>query len=267
MKKDTLDTYKSELESFLKDYEEYVELRGGYAGAKREDLRKSLQRKSSLIWVIISAVHGGISLTLKSKAVLSFEQALHQSLTDAIQDQDSRSFVESHIVLVLNKAIGNIDNNTIPTQEISPILPIMDEELKKRCLHLLSGSHPLDTVIRESTVILEDRLRGKFSHEKLSEIIPSSVDQMGETLVNKLLSPNDPKIVISKDKAERIAFYKMMIGIVAYLRNPFHHSLNDKTKLSLAWSVVGLVDSLLTELDNCYVSEDITTNLSEGKAK
>jgi hypothetical protein len=266
MKKETLDIYKSELESFLKDYEEYVELRG-YADAKREDLRKSLQRESSLIRVIISAVHGGLSLTLRSKVVLIFEQALSQSLTDAIQDEDSRDFIESHIVLVLNQAIGNIVNNTIPTQEISPILPIMDEELKKRCLYLLNSSQPLDTVLRESTVILEDRLRGKFSHEKLSEIIPSSVDQMGETLVNKLLSPNDPKIVISKDKAERIAFYKMMIGIVAYLRNPCHHSLDNKTKLSLAWSVVGLIDSLLTELDNCYVSEDIITNLSDGEAK
>jgi hypothetical protein len=48
----------------------------------------------------------------------------------------------------------------------------------------------------------------------------------------------------------------MMIGIISYLRNPSHHSLNDDIDWAFAWSLVGLVDSLLYELDNSFKSEE-----------
>jgi hypothetical protein len=116
-------------------------------------------------------------------------------------------------------------------------------------------------------VVLEHRLRGKISHEKLSEIIPSSADQIGESLANKLLSPARPVIVVSDDKLERTAFLKMVQGVFAYLRNSSHHSLDNRTKRSLAWSVVGLVDALLLELDNSYVPGETASDSSKGRDK
>lgn len=249
MNKMTLEGYKSHLESFLKDYGEFKS--SGYY-SKTEQLRTRLQRAIPLVSQIVDAVHGGHSLNIESKTI-TFRQALAYSLTGNIPDEHQK-FLESNIELTLNEAIGNIVNGTIPTREIQPVLPIMNEDLRKRCMDLLNAPGSFDRVIREATVVLEHRLRAKISHERLSEVIPSSAEQIGESLANKLLSPSNPVIVVSEDKLERVAFLKMIQGVFAYLRNSSHHSLDDKTKWSLAWSVVGLIDSLLIELDHSYVS-------------
>ena len=79
---------------------------------------------------------------------------------------------------------------------------------------------------------------------------------VGEKLVNKLLNPNDPILVISDEKDKRVAFHKMLLGIFSYLRNPYHHQIDPTTEWSWAWSIVGLIDSLLLKVDNCSISED-----------
>ncbi len=207
MTNQSLDFYKETLELFLEDFKRYQN--------GNTQIKRNLQQRIPLIANIILIVHGGGNLKLKfNKDPFNFRMALGYYLTGSLSMEDRR-FVGSNIELTINEAIGNIINDTIPNSEIIPILPLKDEELRRRCLHLLDESHPLDTVIRESTVILEHRLRGKLSHEKLSEIIPLASDQIGENLITKLLSPNDAKIVISENKAERNAFFKMMLGVAA----------------------------------------------------
>ena len=110
-------------------------------------------------------------------------------------------------------------------------------------------------------------MRSKLPHEKLCDIIPEARNQIGETLAHKLLAPPKPAIVVSDKPEERSAFHKMVVGIIAYLRNPSHHSLNDGTEWSLAWSVVGIVDSLLSELDNSYISVDKPETKRKEKKK
>ena len=95
-------------------------------------------------------------------------------------------------------------------------------------------------------------MRSRIPFETLCEIIPEAKNQIGEPLANKLLASNDPLIIVSDKHLERIAFHKMVVGVIAYLRNPSHHSLNDNTESALAWSVVGIVDSLLYSIDNAY---------------
>lgn len=162
--------------------------------------------------------------------------------------------VSAHVDRVLSEAIGHIDNGIFPKKSIKPVLPIKDQTLSKRCSDILNSPGNFDRVIREATLILEDKLRSSVPHEKLCDLIPLAKNQVGEPLATKLLSPDNPVIVVSENKQERTAFLKIVIGIVSYLRNPSHHSLNDDTEWSLAWSVVGLVDSLLSELDNSYIS-------------
>lgn len=94
-------------------------------------------------------------------------------------------------------------------------------------------------------------------------MIPEARDHVGEPLANKLLSPNKPVIIVSEKQTERAAFHKMVVGVIAYLRNPSHHLLDDKTEWALAWSVVGIIDSLLSQLENRYVAED--SEDSKGK--
>jgi hypothetical protein len=112
---------------------------------------------------------------------------------------------------------------------------------------------------------LEARLRDSISYERLCDVIPEAKYHVGEALANRLLGPKAPVIVISEKGTEREAFHKMVVGIIAYLRNPSHHFLDDKTKWSLAWSVVGLVDSILSELENSYIAEDSIKNERKRK--
>ncbi|MFH1382576.1 MAG: TIGR02391 family protein [Chloroflexota bacterium] len=257
MEKARLKEYKGILESFLSDYETYV---ASYVNYREDytcsDLRKILQRQLRLVVDIVAAVHGGCSLRLSDAATLNFEQALSCVLTTNFSSDKSRHFIELNVSGVLNGAIGNIVNNTIPTLQIIPVIPIKDVDLQKRCLDLLDASGNFDRVINQATQVLEERLRMRLPFEKLCQIIPETKNQIGEALAHKLLAPPNPVIIISGKPEECSAFHKMVVGIIAYLRNPTHHSLNDDTEKALAWSVVGIVDSLLSEIANAYISSD-----------
>jgi hypothetical protein len=254
MDKKTLSEYKNQLQSFLNDYTDFTS--GNYYN--REERLTRLQRAVPLVCDIVYAVHGGGSVKI-AETTLPFRTALGYSLTYNLP-KDYQKPVERDIILTLNEAIGNIDHNTIPKREIQPALPIRDTQLRNRCIDLLSASGSFDRVINQATQVLEERLRNSVPYERLCDLIPNAKEHIGESLANKLLSPTNPIIVVSDKPQERIAFYKMVVGIIAFLRNPSHHSLNDDTEWSLAWSVVGLVDSLLMELQNAHVSAETTQN-------
>lgn len=250
MNKTKLNEYKKILEEFLSEYAIYTTR--AYTG--QDNRRTKLQRKLQLISNIVSLVHGGCSLKLSNSTTLNFYTALSYSLTDNLSGEQ-RDFVESNIKCTLNEAIGNIVNNTIPTRKIKPVLPIIDEELRKRCLDLLNTPGKFDTSVREATLILESRLRNSIPQEKLAELIQKSANLTFENLVNTLLSPSSPVLLISTDQRERAAFQKIMLGVGSYFRNPFHHKIDDNTEWSWAWAIIGLIDHLLFELENCVIQE------------
>ncbi|MBM3941868.1 MAG: hypothetical protein FJ316_02880 [SAR202 cluster bacterium] len=128
------------------------------------------------------------------------------------------------------------------------------EELRKRCADLLNAPGNYDRVVREATTILESRIRSRPPIEVLAKAIPNSSERQGENLVNKLTNPDNPMLSISSDKAVRIAFRNMLVGVVSYLRNPYHHRLDDTTEWSWTWSTVGLIDKLLTDIGNCVLN-------------
>ncbi len=184
MDKRKLNEYRNTLEEFLSEYEIYATR--GYTGQDKR--RTKLQRNLKLVSNIVSLVHGGCSLRLSNSTTINFYTALSYSLTDNLSGEQL-NFVESNIQCTLNEAIGNIVNNTIPTKQIKPVLPIMDEELKKRCLDLLNAPGKFDTSVREATLILENRLRNSIPQEKLAQLIPKSAHLTFENLVNTGLHP------------------------------------------------------------------------------
>lgn len=101
---------------------------------------------------------------------------------------------------------------------------IKDTELRSRCSDLLKAPGAYDRVVREATTVVENRIRSRCPPETLARLIPNAADQTGENLVNKLLSPEKPILVISSEKHKRVAFHRIMLGIVSYLRNPSHFS-------------------------------------------
>lgn len=247
------DKAKNILSDYRDAFRQYIH---SFSHGSRAKQRIALQEQMGQISMLVDDYYGPYKLKIDDDNVCDFHRSLSIALTEEIFNNVYCDFITGNILLALNSAIGNINYNTVPSKKITPVLQINDEQLKKRCLDLLDAPDLFDRVIREATIIFEHRLRGMISHEKLCELIPKAVEQTGEPLATNLLSPNKPIVVVSTDKKEQTAFMKMTIGVFAYLRNPFHHSLDDQTKWSLAWSVVGLIDTLLTELDNSYVPEE-----------
>jgi hypothetical protein len=260
LNKTQLNDYKNILETFLLDYQTYIGSYYVYDEIYTNDnLRTQMQRQLVLVSRIVSLVHGGCSLKINKDTTLDFHQALSNVLTSNVsKDSKQRHFIEFSVESTLNEAVGNIVNGTIPTQTVKPIIPIKDEILRKRCADLLNAPGSFDRVINQATQVLEDRLRTKLPFEQFCEVIPETKNQIGENLAHRLLAPPNPRIMVSDNLDECSAFHKIVVGIISYLRNPSHHTLNHDTEWSLAWSVVGIIDSLLSEIDNSYITSEET---------
>ena len=135
-----------------------------------------------------------------------------------------------------------------------PVLIIGDTELRSRCADLLSSPGRYDRVIREATTVLEDRIRSKCPRERLAILIPNEADRTGENLVNQVFNVDHPVLIVSQEKGKRLAFHRILLGVFAYLRNPYHHTIDANTEWSWAWSTVGFIDRLLADIEGCSIS-------------
>ena len=265
MKEVDLENYRKILEEFLQKYIEYTHYIRRYTPSEKSaEMRKWLQRKTNLVDLIINRVHYDPTYDIKG-TFYTFYSVLASTLEEGTHIKERWEDLKVHVFRIINEGIGNIENNTIMLKEIEPVIPIKDETLRKRCSDLLKAPGSFDRVINQATQVLETRLRDSLPYEKLCEVIPEAKDHVGEPLANKLLSPNRPVIVVSEKQTERAAFHKMVVGVIAYLRNPSHHSLDDETEWSLAWSVVGLIDSLLSQLENSYIAQDSEEEKGQSK--
>ena len=151
----------------------------------------------------------------------------------------------------LERTIGMLEAGLWPPKTPTPVLVIRDDQLRERCADLLSAPGSYDRVVREATTVLEDRISSRPPFEVLAKLIPHTADQTGDNLVNRLFSPDHPILSISDDRTKRIAFHRILLGVVSYLRNPYHHGLDAETAWSWAWSSVGLIDKLLADIEGC----------------
>jgi len=248
------------IQSFLDTFNEYSdEIFGERRRNRLDDLRAKLQRQQPIITKHLIDMLGAQSFRLGSfgvSQILSLQELLPTALMGG-NNEETFNFddYKPPVTSVLTRALGMIESGLWPPKKRKPILIIRDEELKNRCSDLLSAPGAYDRVIREATTVLEDRIRNKPSHETLSRLIPNSADQSGEKLVNKLFNPDNPILVISSEKDKRVAFYKVLVGIFSYLRNPYHHHIDSTTEWSWAWSSVGFIDNLLDAIDNCTINQ------------
>jgi Protein of unknown function (Hypoth_ymh) len=117
---------------------------------------------------------------------------------------------------------------------------LSDAELKRRCSDLLKGRGPYDRVVRESTTILDHRLK------KLGGITgymnPADV-------VGKVLNPQKAIVKVSTEAAEQEGMFNICKGLVLAFRGPTHHTLSDALTRPEALKFCGFIDHLLTILD------------------
>lgn len=115
---------------------------------------------------------------------------------------------------------------------------ISDEELKSRVARL--GNAPLDTIIREAGVTLENRLR--FYGGETCAL------EHGTKLVDKALTPSTGVIVFSDHGGEQDGVRFLYRGAMQFIRNPPMHRLVEYQE-STARLLIKLIDSLLLLLE------------------
>jgi hypothetical protein len=243
----------AELESFLETFRQYAkEVYKNKFTEEFETLRSRLQRLEPKITDMILRVLGNGQFMLMNSAV-AYKDLLSTALLNSYPPHFTH--YDGAVTQLVERAIGTLKEGLWPPKTPPPVLTIHDPELQGRCGDLLRAPGNYDRVIREATTVLEDRMRNRPPHEILARLIPNAADQIGEQLVNKLFAPDNSILSISSDKTKRIAFHKILIGVVSYLRHPYHHRLDAETQWSWAWSVVGFIDQLLANIDNCTLTE------------
>jgi len=193
--------------------------------------------------MLIRRIFDHNSFYLESLAKIYFRARVSPT-TEEHKDSAWRSGRQAIINLVntMLEDVGEFASTT-------PVLMIKDDELRTRTSDLLSAPGYYDRVLREATTILEHRIRSKVPFEDLAKLIPNAAEQTGDTLVNKLFNAREP-FVVCGDRHQQAGVFRILGGVLGYLRNPSHHSIDDDTAWSWAWSVVGLVDQLLDVIDS-----------------
>lgn len=109
---------------------------------------------------------------------------------------------------------------------------VNDQVLKERLSRL--GSPHLDTLIREASVVLEDRLRSA-----------SNLDEVhGVKLVDEAFKPGDKGLKFSEDAGEQDGVRMLYRGATQFIRNPPMHKLVDYP-FDTARILIRMIDSLL----------------------
>ena len=121
-------------------------------------------------------------------------------------------------------------------KKTSALGEITDEVLKKRIKPLFGlASLPLDTIVREASVVLEDRLRA---------VVGADSDLTGVNLVEAVLNKEKGALIFSSHPAEQDGVRMLYRGAMQFIRNPPMHKLIEYPEHT-ARLFVRLIDSLL----------------------
>jgi len=121
-------------------------------------------------------------------------------------------------------------------------IPIIDEQLRLRCLYLLrtiedeKDETKLDTVVREMSVILEDRVR------KVANI---SEKLTGVELMAEAFASTQPKLIFSAEPDVQSAAHLLFRGYIGFFRNEAMHKLITTYTRERVYQMLGYVDYLL----------------------
>ncbi|MDD4893979.1 MAG: TIGR02391 family protein [Candidatus Omnitrophica bacterium] len=129
----------------------------------------------------------------------------------------------------------------------SLINAIENQELKDRCLDLLTARGKFDRVINQATLVLEDTIRQKSG----------ITGKEGVKLVNEAIKDeaSNSILVIEGEPEEQEGLAHICRGIMLSFRNLTHHKLIDKFSREDALKICSFIDVLLKIVDTATVKK------------
>lgn len=170
----------------------------------------------------------------KSLKILQVLQEYETSWQERLQEAENRATAAEQENRTLSEKLR---------QSNSAMSEITDNVLKKRIGTLLKS--PLDTMIREAGVVLEDRLREKGE---------ANSDLEGVKLVDALLAPGTGKLIFSTHSGEQEGVRMLYRGAMQFIRNPPMHKLIEYPE-NTARLLIRLIDSLLQLLSEAELKQ------------
>jgi SMC interacting uncharacterized protein involved in chromosome segregation len=175
----------------------------------------------------------------------SLTNKIIQAIQDHERDWQQRLQDAENRARTLEQRVGTLqqENEELRkelNQSGSILSEVTDNELKKR-LHRL-GSPPLDTLVREACVTLEDRLGAvSGSYSRLH----------GVDLVDAALTPGRGTVILSSNAGEQEGVKWLFRGALQYIRNPATHRLHEypESKARLYIRVIDFLLQLLSEVE------------------
>jgi len=140
--------------------------------------------------------------------VLQVLQEHEKAWQERLQDADNRARAQEQETRELREKL----------RESSSILnEITDDKLKERVEPLFRlDTLPLDTIVREAGVVLEDRLRA---------VAGTDSSLAGVRLVDAILSPEQGMLIFSHHRGEQDGVRMLYRGAMQFIRNPPMHKL------------------------------------------
>lgn len=141
----------------------------------------------------------------------------------------------------------------LETIKQSPADLISDPELLRRCADLLTADRDFDRVIREGSVILEDRVR-RLTKSQARGSVP---------VMQTAFSPNKPNALrISKDDQEQTGAMNIYAGVMGLFRNQGGHRLTTDVTRSDALRFVVMLDLLLSMVEKAASARPASASAS-----
>jgi uncharacterized protein (TIGR02391 family) len=129
----------------------------------------------------------------------------------------------------------------------SLINAIENQELRDRCLDLLSARGKFDRVLNQATLVLEGIIRKKSG----------VTGTEGTKLINEVfkVKPSDSILIIEGEPEEHEGFGHICRGLMLGFRNLTHHKLMDKFSREDALKFCGFIDILLKFVDSAKINK------------
>lgn len=164
--------------------------------------------------------------------------------------------LKKQVIMFIKPLIRYLEKKYVPkkisSEQINNLYDsIFDNDLKERCIDLISADNHYDRVFNQATQVLENciKIKSNLSNTKL----------IGMNLVSKAIhSKLDQTILVfSDDESEQEAWAALFKGIIGVYRNPSHHGFKFECTREDAIKFCSYIDLLIKELNKCYVNEKI----------